>query len=109
MKKTIKRQIAEFVANKGVATRTEIIEFYIDLTKGDGHYQSNRTKPVVACYDKQGVVYYHPYPKKSNFQFRGRLSAGFNDNYNQQAWLMNKNTSEYLVRVSRGKYSAVIH
>jgi hypothetical protein len=89
MKKTIKRQIVEFVASKGIATRTEIIEFYVDLNQGEGTYAERKNHPLST--------------------FRGHLSAGFNDNYTEKAWLMNKDTSEYLVRVSRGKYSAVIH
>jgi hypothetical protein len=104
MKKTIKRKIAEFVSAKGTATRTEIVEFYVDLIYGEGTYKSGKS----------------PNPMSIDLNpFRGCLSSGFNDIFEEyqkehggvvykKAWLMNADTNEYLVRVSRGKYQAVI-
>jgi hypothetical protein len=125
MKKTIKRQIAEFVASKGEATRMEIIEFYVDLKNGSGHYKSNKNTPLYVWGTREdGQSGYIPHPTKTQNLFRGRLSSGFNKVYEEdskaymertghkiwirKAWLMNEDTNEYLVKKENGKYQAVI-
>lgn len=121
MKKTIKRQIVEFVASKGSAGRMEIIEFYIDLKNGSGFYQSNCKRPDILSYSREGIVYH---PTKTNNPFRGCLASGFNKIYEERqmdyqskigrkdpitkAWLMNGDTKEFLVKGEDGKYQAVI-
>jgi hypothetical protein len=118
MKKTIKRQIVEFVASKGSATRMEIIEFYVDLKNGSGFYQSNCKRPDILSYSREGIVYH---PTKTNNPFRGCLSSGFNKCFEdmqisygwthggiKKAWLMNEDTKEFLVKGEDGKYQAVI-
>jgi hypothetical protein len=121
MKKTIKRQIAEFVASKGSATRMEIIEFYVDLKNGSGFYQANCKRPDILSYSREGIVYH---PTKTNNPFRGRLSSGFNKCYEEwqieyfsksgykgsirKAWLMDESTSEFLIKSEDNKYQAVI-
>jgi hypothetical protein len=125
MKKTIKRQIAEFVASKGEATRMEIIEFYVDLKNGSGHYKSNKNTPVINwTKDEKGEWQTVEHPTKTHNPFRGRLSSGFNKVYEEEskayiertghkilikkAWLMDESTNEYLVKGQDGKYQAVI-
>ena len=121
MKKTIKRQIVEFVASKGSAGRMEIVEFYVDLKNGSGFYQSNCKRPNILSYSREGIVYN---PTKTNNPFRGRLSSGFNKVFEEEskayaertghkiyikkAWLMNETSNEYLVKDQDGKYQAVI-
>jgi hypothetical protein len=125
MKKTIKRQIVEFVASKGSAGRMEIIEFYTDLKNGSGFYQSKKNSPIL-IYRKDGNGGYQaiPHPTKTHNPFRGRLSSGFNKIFEEsekayvertghkigikKAWLMDENTKEYLVKREDGKYEAVI-
>ena len=70
MKKTIKRQIAEFVASKGSATRMEIIEFYVDLKNGAGHYESKKNTPI-PIYEKNenGMWIATPHPTKQKIHF----------------------------------------
>jgi hypothetical protein len=126
MKKTIKRQIAEFVASKGSATRMEIIEFYVDLKNGKGHYQENKNSPlwIGSKKDENGIHQAIFHPTQTHNPFRGRLSSGFNKIYEEwqieyyaksgykgsirKAWLMDENTKEYLVKDQDGKYQAVI-
>ena len=120
MKKTIKRQIVEFVASKGSAGRMEIVEFYVDLKNGSGFYQSNCKRPNILSYSREGIIYH---PTKTNNPFRGCLSSGFNKCFEEwqidyqkrtgygsvtKAWLMNENTKEFLVKGEDGKYQAVI-
>ncbi len=121
MEKTIKRQIAEFVASKGSAGRMEIIEFYVDLKNGSGFYQANCKRPNILSYSREGIVYH---PTKTNNPFRGLLSSGFNKVYEERmkdysertdykvyikkAWLMDETSNEYLVKGQDGKYQAVI-
>jgi hypothetical protein len=121
MKKTIKRQIVEFVASKGSAGRMEIVEFYTDLKNGSGFYQANCKRPNILSYSREGIVYH---PTKTNNPFRGRLSSGFNKVFEEEskayvertghkiyikkAWLMDESTNEYLVKGQDGKYQAVI-
>ena len=121
MKKTIKRQIVEFVASKGSATRMEIIEFYIDLKNGSGFYQSNCKRPDILSYSREGIVYH---PTKTNNPFRGCLSSGFNKCFEEwqveyysktgykgsitKAWLMNEDTKEFLIKGEGNQYQAVI-
>ena len=123
MKKTIKRQIVEFVASKGSATRMEIIEFYVDLKNGKGHYQSNCNRPIndwVKKHDGPGYVPV-PHPTKTENPFRGCLSSGFNKCFEEtqisygwtyggikKAWLMNEDTKEFLVKGEGNQYQAVI-
>ncbi len=125
MKKTIKRQIAEFVASKGSATRMEIIEFYVDLKNGAGHYASKKNTPI-AIYEKgeDGIWIATPHPTKTENPFRGCLSSGFNKCFEERqseyytafgysgsikkAWLMDESTKEFLVKGEDGKYQAVI-
>ena len=125
MKKTIKRQIVEFVASKGSAGRMEIVEFYVDLKKGSGHYQSKKNTPVLNWVkDENGKWQTVQHPTKTENPFRGRLSSGFNKAYEERlkdysektgykiwikkAWLMDETTNEYLVKGQDGKYQAVI-
>jgi hypothetical protein len=126
MKKTIKRQIAEFVASKGSATRMEIIEFYVDLKNGKGHYQENKNSPlwIGSKKDENGIHQAIFHPTQTHNPFRGRLSSGFNKIYEEwqieyyaksgykgsirKAWLMDENTREFLVKDQDGKYQAVI-
>ena len=123
MKKTIKRQIVEFVASKGSASRMEIIEFYVDLKNGPGHYRSNCKTPIhnwIKNPDGPGYIPI-PHPTKTHNPFRGRLSSGFNKCFEdmqisygwtyggiKKAWLMNEDTKEFLVKGEDGKYQAVI-
>lgn len=127
MKKTIKRQIVEFVASKGSASRMEIVEFYIDLKNGPGYYQANCKRPIlnwVKKHDGPGGYVPVPHPTKTENPFRGRISSGFNKVFEQdqidyqerygfegpikKAWLMDENTKEFLVKGEDGKYQAVI-
>lgn len=126
MKKTIKRQIAEFVVSKGSATRMEIIEFYVDLKNGKGHYRENKNAPLWIGNEKDKNGIYQPifHPTKTHNPFRGCLSSGFNKIYEEwqieyqeksgykgsitKAWLMNEDTKEFLVKVDSNKYEAVI-
>lgn len=125
MKKTIKRQIVEFVASKGSAGRMEIIEFYVDLKNGSGFYQSKKNAPLYVWGTKEnGHPGYIPHPIKNQNSFRGCLSSGFNKVYEERmkdysektgykiwikkAWLMDESTNEYLVKGRDGKYQAVI-
>ena len=126
MKKTIKRQITEFVASKGSATRMEIIEFYVDLKNGKDHYQENKNSPLWIGHEKDEngnhKAIFHPTQTQNTF--RGCLSSGFNKIYEEwqieyysktgyqgsitKAWLMNENTKEFLVKAEDNKYQAVI-
>jgi len=126
MKKTIKRQIAEFVASKGSATRMEIIEFYVDLKNGKGHYQENKNSPlwIGSKKDENGIHQAIFHPTQTHNPFRGRLSSGFNKIYEEwqieyyaksgykgsirKAWLMDESTSEFLIKAEDNKYQAVI-
>lgn len=123
MKKTIKRQIVEFVASKGSATRMEIIEFYVDLKNGKGHYQENKNSPLWIGHkkDENGIHQAIFHPTQTQNPFRGCLSSGFNKCYEEtqisygwihggikKAWLMNEDTKEFLVKGEDGKYQAVI-
>jgi hypothetical protein len=126
MKKTIKRQIAEFVASKGSATRMEIIEFYVDLKNGKGHYQENKNSPlwIGSKKDENGIHQAIFHPTQTHNPFRGRLSSGFNKIYEEwqieyyaksgykgsirKAWLMDESTSEFLIKAEDNKYQAII-
>jgi hypothetical protein len=126
MKKTIKRQIVEFVASKGSATRMEIIEFYVDLKNGKGHYQENKNSPLWIGHrkDQNGIHQAIFHPTQTHNPFRGRLSSGFNKIYEEwqieyyaksgykgsirKAWLMDESTSEFLIKAEDNKYQAVI-
>jgi hypothetical protein len=126
MKKTIKRQIAEFVASKGSATRMEIIEFYVDLKNGKGHYQENKNSPLCigSKKDENGIHQAIFHPTQTHNPFRGRLSSGFNKIYEEwqieyyaksgykgsirKAWLMDESTSEFLIKAEDNKYQAII-
>lgn len=121
MKKTIKRQIVEFVASKGSAGRMEIIEFYIDLKNGPGFYQKNKNVSTFGFKRKNGEYVETMFLTN---RFRGNLSSGFNKIYEERqmdyqskigrkdpitkAWLMNGDTKEFLVKGEDGKYQAVI-
>jgi hypothetical protein len=125
MNKTIKRQIVEFVAAKGSASRMEIIEFYVDLKNGEGHYKENKNSPLWIGSKKDENGIYQPifHPTQTQNPFRGCLSSGFNKIFEEwqieyqeksgykgsitKAWLMNSSTSEFLVKVGN-KYQAVI-
>ena len=134
MKKTIKRQIVEFVISKGSAGRMEIVEFYIDLKEGEGHYQANKKSPTLD-YVKDDLPGWKavPHPTKTHNPFRGRLSSGFNKCFEKQqedyikhleslnplsnarsvylikkAWLMDESTKEFLVKGEDGKSTGVI-
>jgi hypothetical protein len=125
MNKTIKRQIVEFVAAKGSASRMEIIEFYVDLKNGEGHYKENKNSPLWIGSKKDENGRYQPifHPTQTHNPFRGCLSSGFNKIFEEwqieyqaksgykgpitKAWLMNSSTSEFLVKVGN-KYQAVI-
>jgi hypothetical protein len=125
MNKTIKRQIVEFVAAKGSASRMEIIEFYVDLKNGEGHYKENKNSPLWIGSKKDENGIYQPifHPTQTQNPFRGCLSSGFNKIFEEwqieyqeksghtfpvtKAWLMNSATSEFLVKVGN-KYQAVI-
>lgn len=126
MKKTIKRQIVEFVASKGSASRMEIIEFYVDLKNGKGHYQENKNSPLWIGNKKDENGNYQAifHPTQTQNRFRGCLSSGFNKIYEEsqieyyskigyqgsitKAWLMDQSTKEFLVKGEDGKYQAVI-
>lgn len=126
MKKTIKRQIVEFVASKGSASRMEIIEFYVDLKNGKGHYQENKNSPlwIGNKKDENGNHQAIFHPTQTQNRFRGCLSSGFNKIYEEwqieyyskigyqgsitKAWLMDQSTKEFLVKGEDGKYQAVI-
>ena len=126
MKKTIKRQIVEFVASKGSASRMEIIEFYVDLKNGKGHYKENKNSPfwIGSKKDENGIYQAIFHPTKTHNPFRGCLSSGFNKIYEEwqieyqaksgykgsitKAWLMNENTKEFLVKAEGNQYQAVI-
>ena len=126
MKKTIKRQIAEFVVSKGSATRMEIIEFYVDLKNGKGHYQENKNSPlwIGSEKDENGIHQAIFHPTQTHNPFRGRLSSGFNKIYEEwqieyyaksgykgsirKAWLMDESTSEFLIKAEDNKYQAII-
>jgi hypothetical protein len=126
MKKTIKRQIAEFVASKGSATRMEIIEFYVDLKNGKGHYQKNKNSPlwIGSKKDENGIHQAIFHPTQTHNPFRGRLSSGFNKIYEEwqieyyaksgykgsirKAWLMDESTSEFLIKAEDNRYQAII-
>jgi hypothetical protein len=126
MKKTIKRQIAEFVASKGSATRMEIIEFYVDLKNGKGHYQENKNSPlwIGSKKDENGIHQAIFHPTQTHNPFRGRLSSGFNKIYEEwqieyyaksgykgsirKAWLMDESTSEFLIKAEDNRYQAII-
>jgi hypothetical protein len=125
MNKTIKRQIVEFVAAKGSASRMEIIEFYVDLKNGEGHYKENKNSPLWIGSKKDENGIYQPifHPTQTQNPCRGCLSSGFNKIFEEwqieyqaksgykgsitKAWLMNSSTSEFLVKVGN-KYQAVI-
>ena len=126
MKKTIKRQIVEFVASKGSASRMEIIEFYVDLKNGKGHYKENKNSPfwIGTKKDENGIYQAIFHPTKTHNPFRGCLASGFNKIYEEwqieynakvgyqgsitKAWLMNENTKEFLVKAEGNQYQAVI-
>ena len=136
MKKTIKRQIVEFVISKGSAGRMEIVEFYVDLKKGKGHYKENKKEPVWLGYEfdketgKHNPIFHET---KTQNRFRGVLSSGFNKCFEEwqesyiaqleslnpnsnarlvypikKAWLMDQSTKEFLVKGEDGKYRGVI-
>jgi hypothetical protein len=103
----------------------EIIEFYVDLKNGEGHYKENKNSPLWIGSKKDENGIYQPifHPTQTQNPFRGCLSSGFNKIFEEwqieyqeksgykgsitKAWLMNSSTSEFLVKVGN-KYQAVI-